>query len=310
MAPIKLAIIIPTLNAAQTLPKQIGALKNQDHNIDQIIIVDSSSEDNTASIARDLNVKLLIIEKGCFDHGATRNLAASETNADIILFMTQDAMPVDNKTIERLIVPLRDESIVVSYARQIAADWASPSERFLRHANYPPVSQIKGKQDIPKMGIRTFLNSNVCSAYRRNEFFELGGFPEPIVCNEDMIIAFRAISAGYNVAYCADAVVWHTHHYNSLSLFKRYFDIAASLEKEPRIKELGRLEASGLRYLWDQLLYMLNGKYLYSIPLVLLETGAKYLGYKCGLKYHIFPPKWRVKLGLNESYWEKAVRIS
>ena len=298
-----ITVIIPTLNAAAYLAPLVKRLQTQEQTIAEIIVIDSSSTDQTADLVRSLQVKMLTLEPGTFDHGATRNLAAAETKADIIIFMAQDALPVDNQTIGNLVKPLEAKQTVLSYARQIAAAEASPSEKYLRLANYPPVSLVKSKQHIPALGIRTFQNSNVCAAYRRKEFEALGCFPQPAVCNEDMIFAARAIFAGYNVAYSAEAKVWHSHNYNSVALFKRYFDIAASLDNEPSIRKFGKAEKSGLQFFKKQLLYLREERQLAVLPRVILETVAKYLGYKCGTNHNHIPGKWEIHLGMNKLYW-------
>lgn len=38
-----------------------------------------------------------------FDHGGTRNMGASISQADIVLYMTQDAIPADDRLIERFV---------------------------------------------------------------------------------------------------------------------------------------------------------------------------------------------------------------
>lgn len=305
MAPTKCSVIIPTRNADALLEALVASLRAQDHPPEEIIVVDSASTDGTAELARRLGVTFILIEANSFDHGGTRNLGAAAASADILIFMTQDARPSNSETIGRLINPLQQNSVVVSYARQLAAAEAISAEQFLRLANYPPQSQIKSAEDIPAQGIKTFQNSNVCAAYRRREFENLGRFPAPVVCNEDMIFAARAIFSGFSVAYSADALVCHTHHLSPVQLFKRYFDIAASLEHEPRIKSLGRTEAKGFEFLKNQLAYLRDQRKLSQMPRTMLETVAKYCGYKAGANHNRIPPGLKKHLGSNSIYWQK-----
>ncbi len=298
-----MSVIIPTLNAEAHLEQLIQALRAQDQPIYEILVIDSGSQDQTVNVAKKLPVKLLNIKPDTFDHGATRNRAAAESDADILIFMTQDVFPFNNQTIGNLIKPLQDQDTVVSYARQLPSNAASPSEKYLRLANYPPSSLIKTKNSISTMGIRAFQNSNVCSAYRHKEFNELGGFPQPAVCNEDMIFAAKAIFAGYRVSYTAEAKVWHTHKLSSLALFKRYFDLAASLDHEPRIRKMGRAESSGIQFFKNQILFLRKEKQLKTLPRVIVETGAKYLGYKCGSNHNLIPAGWKQYFGSNKKYW-------
>ena len=305
MVPIKISVIIPTLNAAELLAEQVSTLRSQDLPPEQIIVIDSGSEDGTAALARTLPVELLTIEPGTFDHGGTRNLGAEHATGNILIFMTQDAIFRNSETLEKLIKPLQESDIVVSYARQVPDENASPAEQYLRLANYPPGPKIKAMQDIDKLGIKTFQNSNVCAAYRRTEFEQLGCFPAPVVCNEDMLFAAKAIFAGYRVAYSAGALVTHTHHLGPVKLFRRYFDIAASLDHEPRIKALGRTEEKGLEFFKNQLKYLRDQKKTYYLPRTLLETAVKYLGYKAGANHNRIPAGIRKTLGSNALYWSR-----
>jgi rhamnosyltransferase len=166
MAPIKVTAIIPTLNGAKTLGRLLTRLKEQDYPPSEIIIVDSGSADHSAELARKEGARLLEIESHSFDHGATRNYAAAHAEGEILLFMTQDALPVDNYLLSNLVQPFQDQDIAIAYARQIAAAHASVGEQFLRQANYPPDSFCKSASDLPALGIKTFQCSNACAAFR------------------------------------------------------------------------------------------------------------------------------------------------
>ena len=306
MEPIKIAVIIPTFNAAASLGLLVSKLQSQKQAVNQILIIDSDSTDKTGELAQELEVKFITIEPDSFDHGETRNLAADHVDGDILVYMTQDALPANEEVIGNLIKPLlKEPNIIVSYARQKAVPEASLSEQYLRLANYPPFSVIKSKEDVPAMGIKVFQNSNVCAAYRRREFDLLRRFPYPVPCNEDMLYAARAIFAGYKVAYTAEALVWHTHCLNCRKLFRRYFDIAASLSCEPRIRTIGKVEAKGFEFFRNQLAFIGDRGKLYQLPIMFLESGAKYLGYKAGENHNCFPKGLKKYLGLNTLYWNR-----
>ncbi|MGA2467891.1 MAG: glycosyltransferase family A protein, partial [Thermodesulfobacteriota bacterium] len=87
---IKCSVIIPTRNGGKYLGKLFGTLQEQSVSPAQILVVDSSSKDNTIKICNAFRVDLIQIEPKTFDHGGTRNLAASRAIGDILVFMTQD----------------------------------------------------------------------------------------------------------------------------------------------------------------------------------------------------------------------------
>ncbi len=297
------ALVIPTLNAEPHLEVLLKALKAQEYPPDQVLVIDSGSEDKTLEVAAAMGAMISLVEPGTFDHGATRNLGAALTKGTYIIFMTQDALPTDDKTLGSLLAPLQQENVVVSYARQIPADNATLSEKYQRLANYPPHSLLKSRDSIAAMGIKAFQSSNVCAAYRRREFEDLGCFPQPAVCNEDMIFAARAIYAGYRVAYCAEAIVRHSHNLTAGQLFRRYFDISASLDNQPEIRAVGRAESKGFDFFQGQVRFLREQRKTHLLPLVLCETGAKYLGYKAGARHGRIPRPIKKYLGLNRLYW-------
>ena len=299
------SIIIPTFNGAKDLPKLLNQINMQTVQALEVIVIDSQSTDTTVEEALQFGARVIKIPNHEFDHGGTRNFAASRAVGDVLVFMTQDAVPFNYHTIENLLSPLEDPEIVVSYARQIPKPGTKITDQFLRIYNYPPQSLIKAKKDMKIMGIKTFQNSNVCAAYRRSEFNTLLGFPEPIVSNEDMLFAAKAILAGYKVAYTADAMVLHSHNYGYLNLFKRYFDIAASLDNQPIIKQVGKAESKGYDFLIKQLNFLKeNNKYLFIFQAI-VEAFFKYAGYKVGEKSAYIPISWKKYLGLNRTYWNR-----
>ncbi len=274
----------------------------------EVIIIDSQSTDNTTEIATDFGARVLNIKKKEFDHGGTRNLAAAEAVGDVIIFMTQDAIPACKDTFKYLIQPLEEPAIILSYARQLPKEGTKITDNFLRLYNYPARSIIKSKKDVKSMGIKAFQNSNVCAAYRSKEFRQLGGFSAPVVSNEDMLFAARAILAGYQVAYTAKASVFHSHNYSYIKLFKRYFDIGASLDNAPIIKQSGRSEAEGISFISNQLKYIIAQHNYLSIPAVFLEACCKYAGFKVGTRHGLVPGPWKKYLGLHREYWQNNTK--
>ncbi|HTR45424.1 MAG TPA: glycosyltransferase, partial [Thermodesulfovibrionales bacterium] len=73
----QVSVIIPTLNAGSLLKDLLSGLLVQDPAPSEIIIIDSSSEDNTRLIAEQYGTKVILLPGGTFDHGRTRNRAAA-----------------------------------------------------------------------------------------------------------------------------------------------------------------------------------------------------------------------------------------
>ena len=216
------SVVIPTLNAGVDLPRLLEVLEAQTVLPDEIIVVDSASEDRTPEIAAaNPLVKLVSIERADFNHGMTRDMAFRLSQGDYVCFLTQDALPASTTYLECLINPmLKDERIALVSGRQLPKADARRFEQLVREFNYPVKSAVRSLDDLPSLGIKTFFASDVCSAYRRTAYLECGGFPM-LETNEDMLMAARFIGRGYLVAYEASAQVYHSHNLTLREQFRR-----------------------------------------------------------------------------------------
>jgi rhamnosyltransferase len=296
-----ISVLIPTYNAEKYIKTLLNALLNQVLEEDQkleVIIVDSTSTDNTVSIIQSdyPNVKVEIIPNNKFDHGGTRNYLASLATGQYLLFMTQDAIPFDNYLISNLLKSFQEKDVLISYARQIPKADANPLEVFARHFNYPPVNQVKDKSTIKELGIKTFFNSNVCSMYDKKTFEYFRGFPEKVILNEDMILASKVILGGYKVVYNAEAKVYHSHNYNLKQQFKRYFDIGMAFSNTSYLLDYASNEKEGFKMVKTQCKYLISKKLFHLILYSIIENGVKFIAYNLGKRHKFFPYKLKRKL--------------
>ena len=139
------------------------------------------------------------VEKKDFDHGGTRNRGAALSGAEFMLFMTQDAVPENEYLIEKIVKPFSDDGkIAAVYGRQLPSEEVGVIEHYTRQFNYPDNDSVKSKEDLERLGIKTYFCSNVCAAYKNEIYRNLGGFVTKTIFNEDMIMASKIIDAGYN----------------------------------------------------------------------------------------------------------------
>ena len=152
-------------------------------------------------------------------------------------------------------------------------------ERYTRSFNYPEISCVKTKADLPRYGIKTYFCSNVCAAYKKDIFEKLGGFVERTIFNEDMIYAGNLIQAGYGIAYAADAKVIHSHNYSCMQQFHRNFDLGVSQAEHPEIFEGVPSEGEGIRLVKRSLGYLIRTGHFWLIPQLIWQSGMKYAGF-------------------------------
>ena len=234
-------------------------------------------------------------------------MGASISHADIVLYMTQDAVPADEHLIEKFanVFEMHPE-LGIAYGRQLPREDCNIIERYTRRFNYPEKSRIKSKVDLPQLGIKTFFCSDVCAAYRRNYLLSAGGFEDPTIFNEDMIFAGKRILAGDKVAYVAEAKVIHSHNYTGSQQFHRNFDLAVSQAQHPEVFEGVPSEGEGIRMVKATAKYLIRSGQPLKIWNLVYQSGCKYIGYFLGKRYEKLP-KWVVlKCTSSIKYWKKS----
>lgn len=298
-------IIIPVYRPDEKYIRLLQGLKKQTYPIQNIIIMNTERKYYESDRYPKLpNIEIHHIPKSEFDHGGTRNQGVQYSHSDIVLFLTQDAVPVDHHLVENIIKPFDDQAVGAVYGRQIPAPDCDRIERFSRSFNYPSESFKKSKQDLERLGIKTFFCSNVCAAYRRSVYDELGGFPLHTIFNEDMIFTGGLIKAGYTVAYEADARVVHSHNYSGIQQFHRNFDLAVSQADNPQIFSGVRSESEGIRLVKDTVRYLSRKRNYLQIVKLIYISGCKYMGYLLGKRYKKLPKKFVIWCSMNKEYWK------
>lgn len=274
----KIILTIPVFNPQKSvLNKILEMIKIQTVGITDVIFINSGA-DFTA------DCKVIKIEKKTFNHATTRNIPLN-FEADFYMFMTQDAVPVDQFLVEKLVKPFDDDGVVLSYARQIPLADADLIEQYARNKNYPEHSIVKSMETLPEMGIKTFFCSNSCSLYRGNYFRKSCGFKDGLNTNEDMEFAARAILDGKKIFYNHEAKVLHSHNHTFYSLFTRYFQIGRFFKNNPWIMDTVNrhipLQQTGIKQAVEELKFIL-GKNKLLLPKSIIFSLLKYTGYKLG----------------------------
>ncbi|MDE6902202.1 MAG: glycosyltransferase family 2 protein [Lachnospiraceae bacterium] len=292
----KFLTLIEKLGKQSVLPNRIIIMNTEQKYYDRLIYGTSFQKEH-----RDMVVKHLSRRE--FDHGRTRNRGVQYSDTDFFIMMTQDAVPADEYLVERLLEQLGKENVAVAYARQLAAEDSSEIEKYTRNFNYPEQSKIKTKADLETLGIKTFFCSNVCAAYNRKIFDALGGFVKHTIFNEDMIYAARAVEAGYGIAYTAEARVVHSHDYSNRKQFQRNFDLGVSQAQHPEVFAAYPSESEGIRLVRQLIRHLRESGHRSQIPRVMMQSGARYIGYQLGRHYRALPDKMVVRMSNNREYW-------
>lgn len=313
MGKMDIDIIIPIYKPGKELFSMLDILSRQTVRIRKIILINTEEKyfeqlvygNNLLDKYKNL-IEVNHISKREFNHGKTRRQGVKKSKAEIFVMMTQDAVPEDETLIEKLVRPIEDDpdgKIAVSYARQLPGKNCGVLEKISREFNYPEVSRIKSQSDLKELGIKTYFCSNVCAAYRRSIYEELGGFVKHTIFNEDMIYAAGAVKSGYKIAYVAEARVIHSHNYTCKQQLKRNFDLGVSQAEYSKVFAGVKSESEGIRLVTAATKYLCDNHMKRRIPYFYIQCFCKYAGYLLGKNYRKLPKRLILKFTMNRDYW-------
>ncbi|MEX1664406.1 glycosyltransferase family 2 protein [Zhongshania arctica] len=299
-------VVIPTYNAGDIWSEVIGALQGQSINPDKIIVVDSSSTDNTVELARAAGFETHTIDKKDFDHGGTRSFALGFVVTGIVVFLTQDAILNDARAVENLLGAFDNDDVGAAFGRQLPHKNANPLAIYARNNSYGCEGYLTDLKSSYPSGFRKAFLSNSFAAYRCSVLRRFGGFPSKLILGEDSYIAAKVLLSGGSVAYVADALVRHSHNYSILEEFKRYFDIGVFHETQKwMLEELGSVEGEGVKFALGQIRFLMSRSEYYYVLVSLLASLAKFIGYRMGRNYHVFSVKQCRNFSMYKSYWNR-----
>ncbi len=298
-----IALCVPTLNAGASWPRWIERVAPLLDDV-TLYVVDSSSTDNTAELARVAGARVRVIERDEFSHGKTRDDMLRLMDADIVVFLTQDALLASPDDVYRLVAAFDNPAVGAAFGRQLPHPDAGHIAAHARGFNYPSRSYTASAEDIPRLGIKTAFLSNSFAAYRRRALVEAGGFPHGTILSEDMIAGARLLQHGWTLAYRAEARVYHSHDYTLAEEARRYFDIGVLHAREGWLLErFGKPEGEGARFVRSEAGYLLR-RAPWRLPEAGLRTLLKYSGYRLGRMEHRLPVWLKRRCSMHRRYWQ------
>lgn len=198
-----LEVAIPTRNGAADLERTLAAVARQTVPA-QVVVLDSSSTDGTADVARRHGATVHVIAAAEFGHGRARNRLMELTSAPRVAFLTQDAEPASADWLERLIAP--------AAALTFGPYRARPGTGVPLRREYA---------ELFRSAPATFVSSANLSLER--DAWSQVPFRD-VAYAEDQRLALDLVAAGFEKAYVPDAAVLHAHEYRTVERARRYFD--------------------------------------------------------------------------------------
>lgn len=274
-------IICPLYQAEQYIESLHNSLQKQRNvKINTIQYILTKSTDNSEKILKEKQLRYEVIEKRDFSHSLVREKAAMKSKADIICFISQDIIIENDYWLEKLVQPIIEKEAEATYSRQLTK--FNNIEKYTREYNYPNISSIKGKKDIPGLGLKTFFFSDASSAIRTDIFLKLNGYDNKnLPINEDMYFAYKLIMNNYKIKYCADSIVYHSHKFRLKELYNRYKLTGIFLKENTYLDKYGTNASGGglAKYILRRAIQDKNINVLIRYP---FDMAARFIGMKVG----------------------------
>ena len=103
------------------------------------------------------------------------------------------------------------------------------------------------------------------------------------------------------------SITVHSHNYTYIQEFSRYFDVGAFHGLNPWfIGMLGNAGGEGKRFVKSEYFFLKSEGVIFPLPRVIIRNGIRWLGYKLGQKYKIFPKKIIKLFSMNKSFWDRT----
>lgn len=218
------SVVVPTLCGGRLLEAVVASVVGAPGvYVAELLLVDSGSAEEELLRLRRAGARLRSIDRDSFDHGLTRDFGARETSGDLLVFLNQDALPVDELWLERLVAPFSapdPPAAVQGGIREFPAERLAElgRRRFYWDSCGPRFYFTRESEAwIARHGGIGFSTVNCAIARWAWEQQPFG----PAAILEDKLWQKRAAERGWRIVEAPEAVVWHTHDYDLRSLTRR-----------------------------------------------------------------------------------------
>ena len=190
-----IACVIPNRNYGKWLGQAIDSVRGQTVKVDDIVVVDGESTDNSRDVAESWGVRFISHPRG--DIGAARNVGIRSCSAEFILPLDSDDWLAPT-FVEKCLEKMDAADVVTSAIRWTHNGWVQwPAE---------PIT------------LERFLRGNLwfsCSLFRRAAWEAVGGYVEGVLTYEDWEFWIRLCEAGYRFAVVREVLFNYRQHADS-----------------------------------------------------------------------------------------------
>jgi rhamnosyltransferase len=248
------SIIMRSYNEGWALKDTLPALHAQDYRNWELIVIDSGSKDGSIDMIRNFKpAHFKIIKPEEYNPSRVMNWGMQTAAADYCVFLNADATPQGSNWLRPLATALQNPKNAAVFGRQIPR----PDCQAVYACDY---DRCFG--DRRESAAWDHFFSMVSSGLRK-DVWKQRGFLEKLQYAEDDEYTRWCKAAGYDVVYCPESVVMHSHNYTPAQAYKRSFGdsraLAASWQEDPDYFNFFRTVLLGwasdfrhdVRYCWN-----------------------------------------------------------
>ncbi len=211
-SPLRVSAVIRAYNEGKHIGRLLEGLEQQTVKLDEIVLVDSGSTDDTVAIAEAAGCSIVHIAKNEFSFGRALNRGCAAASGDILLFASAHVYPVYNTYVEHIVSAFDRDGVAIAYGRQVGDEKTRFSESRVMLKWFP-------NQNIWDQGHPFSNNAN---AAVMKSVWDHTPYDESLTGLEDLDFAKKALDKGYKIAYVADAPVVHVHEETWRTIRNRY----------------------------------------------------------------------------------------
>ena len=221
------SVIIPALNEAKNLSRNLPQVRAQLDRTDELIVVDNGSSDATVAIAKEHGAD--VVFESVRGRSQARNAGIKRSRGEIVVFLDADCLP-EQDWLHHLIVGFEDArvgcvagEITVSHGDNGLGRYLSKKGHLTQEVNFQhPFLPFGGSANV---------------AFRRSVLDKIGGFDENLFSGHDADLCWRMqLETDLKIIRAPDAIVYHSqtltpkevirqkrrHGHGSVLLFKKY----------------------------------------------------------------------------------------
>jgi GT2 family glycosyltransferase len=206
------SVVVPAWNAQDTIDECVRSLLVQTYPSErrEIIVVDNGSSDATRPRLAAFGDAITVLEEATRGAAAARNAGVRLAAGEIVAFTDSDCT-VDEHWLAELVWPLDEPAIGIVGGQILARRPAGAAELFGEAIHDHEAAML-----VYSPPYAVTMNW----ASRAEVLSEVGLFDEALRRGQDVDLSYRIFRAGYRLAFCPAAIVYHRNERTLRSLVR------------------------------------------------------------------------------------------